>query len=85
MKCSHPLWNNEISPIISVWSNWSHWCFIQNKKKIKTFWGWKSSEVKNIWYHPNFTGSYKKNHNVGHLRWKSMLGDMVRTWRDIVL
>ena len=36
----------------------------ENKNKIRTFWGWKSSKNKKIEPHQNFIGSYKKMHNT---------------------
>ena len=39
--------------------NWSE-CFLWNKNKIGTFWGWNPLENKNMEPHQNFTGSYNK-------------------------
>ena len=35
--------------------------FIENKDKIRTFWDWNRSKIKNIEPHQNFTGSYEKS------------------------
>ena len=39
--------------------------FIENKNKLRAFWGWKPSKNKNAEPHQNFTGSHKKVHLPG--------------------